>query len=99
MNGYRIVKPVRFFMFVLILVLSLTLSIYLLISHDDADATTLDSNTYKEVTVTEGDTVWSIAEDNYGNDIDLREAVSNICKINDIDPGEIQPGDQISIPM
>lgn len=50
-----------------------------------------------EYTVSEGDTLWEIAEDVYGSDTDTRKAVYEIRKVNGC-TGEIYPGDVLKIP-
>lgn len=47
--------------------------------------------------VSDGDTLWEIAEDTYGKDADIRKAVHKIMEINDC-TGEIYPGDVIALP-
>ena len=54
---------------------------------------------YKEVYVRPGDTLWSIAEDFYGDSMDLREAVYIIKECSDIESAELQIGQKLLIPV
>ena len=57
-------------------------------------------NTYAQVTVQEDDTLWGLIEEHNPNaNIDVRSAVYDVCEINDIDAGDIQPGDTLFIPV
>ena len=80
---YKIVSPVRFFIFVLIVILSLT-------------GTT---DTYRQVEIHQNDTLWSIADRYCGKSIDPRTAVDKICNINGINASDVQPGDTILVPV
>ena len=51
---------------------------------------------YQLVTVTSGDTLWSIAKSTSGNK-DIRELIYEIRTINDIED-DIHPGDVIKVP-
>lgn len=58
------------------------------------------SNTRYEVfTITAGDTLWNIVKTYNGSNINLREAIEDVCKINNIKAGDIKPGDSIKIPI
>lgn len=50
-------------------------------------------------TVKQGDTLWSIASANVGDDMDVREWIAKVQKINgiDINQAPLQPGQQILI--
>lgn len=52
-----------------------------------------------EVVIRPGDTLWGLARQ-YAPDMDPREAVYIIRNANDgLDPGRLQPGDVVLIPM
>ena len=57
---YKIVSPVRFFIFVLIVILSLTVLVYNLLGFAATEAGTTD--TYRQVEIHQNDTLWSIAD-------------------------------------
>lgn len=49
--------------------------------------------------VQSGDTLWAIAAFYYDNNIDIRKAIYNIKKANDIDSAIITPGKKLIIPL
>jgi len=54
---------------------------------------------YKVITVVEGDTLWSITSDNCNSYKDIRKAIHEIKKINNIPNSNIYPGQKIKIPV
>lgn len=97
-HHYRIVNPVRFFIFVLITVMVLVFAAYSILNIGQAEAEAV--NTYAQVSVSENESLWSIAE-RYNNDvnIDTREIIHEICEINDISAADVQAGDTIFVPV
>ena len=96
MGRYRVVKPVRFFVCILIMVMGLsTLLFTVFVPSTEAAA----ADTYRQVVVHENETIWTIAEENCPSGTDPRIHVKEICEINDVDPGEIQPGDVLIVPV
>ena len=71
---------------------------YSVIGAADAEAATV--RTYAQVTITEGDSLWSIVE-RYNKDahIDVQSVIYDIYEINDINAADIQPGDKIFVPV
>jgi len=97
-HHYRIANPVRFFIFILICTMLITFAGMTMISAGQAQAAAV--NTYAQVTVQEDDTLWGLIEEHNPNaNIDVRSAVYDVCEINDIDAGDIQPGDTLFIPV
>ena len=95
---YKVVKPVRFFLFVLISIMLIIFAGYSLISNTQAEAASTD--TYERVVVQESDTLWGLAEMyNPDADVSYRDIVHSICEKNDISSGEIHPGDVLYIPV
>ena len=58
----------------------------------------LTKQTYTEVQVASGDTLWSIASAYKNETTDTRKAVYEICQINEIDASDLHPGMVLSIP-
>ena len=54
---------------------------------------------YRQIVVHENETIWTIAEENCPSGTDPRIHVKEICEINDVNPGEIQPGDVLIVPV
>ena len=97
-HHYRIVNPVRFFIFVLICIFTITFAAYSIMGAADAQAA--DIRTYRQVVIQEDDNLWNLVE-KYNTDanINIRDAVYDVYEINDIGANDIQPGDEIFIPI
>ena len=95
---YKIVSPVRFFIFVLFTTMILVFGLVSVISSTRTEAATV--NTYVQVEIEENDTLWKIAE-KYNNDsMDIRKYIYEIREINDIAGDEsIYPGELIFVPI
>ena len=97
-HHYRIVKPVRFFMFVLISIMILVFAGYTVIGAGNAEAAAV--RTYVQVTVGEGDSIWDIVDRcNRGSVIDVQSAIYDVYEVNDIDAADVHPGDKLFIPV
>lgn len=62
-------------------------------------STALTKPQYTNVTVSYGDTLWDLAETYMDDGTDLRQAVYEICKCNDINASDLTPGMTIKIPQ
>ena len=97
-HHYRIVKPFRFFLFVTISIMILVFAGYTVIGAGNAEASAV--RTYVQVTIEDGDSLWSIVERcNKGSNIDVQSAIYDVYEINDIDAADIHPGDKLFIPI
>lgn len=95
---YRVVNPVRFFIFVLICVFTITFAGFALFDNSNADAASV--NTYKQVTVEDNGTLWAIAEEYCIPTMDVRDFIDEICEVNDISSNDfLQTGDVIFVPL
>lgn len=54
---------------------------------------------WQEYVIMPGDTLWSIARREYGDTVDIREVIAEICAENDIAPDKLMPGTVIMVPM
>ena len=103
MNGnrrhhYRIVNPVRFFIFVVISMMIIIFTAYSIMGISEADAAAVRS--YKQVVIQDGDNLWNLIESyNPGAGVDIRNAVYDVYEINDITESDIRPGETIFIPV
>ena len=95
---YKVVKPFRFFIFVLICITSLVLAGYAVFGSGQAEAET--HTRYTEVKVQDNDNLWTLIETyNSGSNIDTRSALYDLYDINDKDEADIKPGDVILVPI
>lgn len=51
----------------------------------------------EEYIVSEGDTMWQIAKQNIDETDDIRQYIDNIEEINNINVGDIKPGQKINV--
>ena len=97
-HHYRIVKPFRFFLFIVISIMVIVFAGYTAIGAGNAEAAAV--RTYVQVTIDEGDNLWNIVERcNKDAHIDVQSAIYDVYEINDIDAADIQPGDKLFIPV
>ena len=97
-HHYRIVKPFRFFMFVVISIMIIVFAGYTMTAAGSAEASAV--RTYVQVTINDGDSLWNIVERcNKDAHIDVQSAIYDIYEINDIDAADIHPGDKLFIPV
>lgn len=97
-HHYRIVNPIRFFLFILISTLIIAFAGYGLLNIGKAEAAQV--STYAQVVIQQDDTLWDIATSynpNYHGD--TRNLVHEIYEINDINASDVHPGDVIFVPV
>lgn len=56
-----------------------------------------DTKIYTSIIIEEGDSLWSIAEDNRPDDVSVRKYINQIKKINRLNKDEIHTGNYITI--
>ena len=94
---YRVVNKFRFTIFVVIMILLITTFAIFAVGLNTANS--LTRLTYMDYEITAGDTLWTIAE-TYMTDVsDIREAVYELCQLNEISAGELYVGMTIQIPI
>ena len=94
---YRIVNPVRFFIFILITVLMITFAGYSLLNAGKAEAAA--PARYAKVVIQENDTLWDIASAYNPDATDVRDIIYEIYDFNNIDANNLQPGDVVFVPV
>ena len=95
MKGYRITSRTRFITFIAITIILFTLIFNFMFKLSTAQSET--EVQYIKVGVMSGDTLWSIAQE-YMPDMDTREAVYIIKKVNGLDSNIITAGSVLDIP-
>ncbi len=96
-RSYKVVNKFRFTVFVVLTIVILTTAINFALGFNTAAS--LTRTDYMDVQIVSGDTLWSIAENYMPQDMDTREAVYKLCKVNDISASELYAGMTIQIPI
>jgi len=65
------------------------------VAHAGTDASVYTGQRY---VVSGGDTLWSIAAQEYGAGVDLRRAVYQIREVNHLDGSTVSPGERLTLP-
>ena len=94
---YRVVNKFRFTFFVVLMILAITTFANFALGLNSADI--LTRLTYMDYEITDGDTLWTIAETYMTDASDIREAVYELCQLNEISAGELYVGMTIQIPV
>lgn len=94
---YKIINKKRFFTFttlsLLILIALITLIVRYPISHSQKQIN------YNEYRVGKGDTLWKISSYYSNDNIDIRQFIYELKKINEMETSAIYEGDIIKIPV
>ena len=104
-TGKRVqIDPSRLFGTVILLGMMLAMAAYILggmiqIDFSLADLRQQSPTEYTIIKVTEGDSVWSLAQNFTDPGTDLRRSVDKICEVNSLDNYMIYPGDELLIPV
>ena len=94
---YRIASKFRFTAFMSIVVLLLGITLGSLMGYNDASGDSTQE--YVKVVVSNGDTLWSIAQRYSNNSKDIRSLIYEISELNGIDSSRIYAGQELSIPI
>ncbi|MGI6735855.1 MAG: cell division suppressor protein YneA [Anaerovoracaceae bacterium] len=93
----RIKSKFRFCIFAAILLLLVSYGIATMLGGFNASGST--EGKYTTYTVSDGDTLWSIAADCKADGVDTREAVYRLEKVNHLDSSQLQVGDVLKVPV
>lgn len=97
MRRYRVSSKIRFSIF-LAFIAVLILSTYMaFVGVTDAQGDTVER--YEIISVNDGDSLWTLARNHVPKDMDIREYVYHVAKYNDVDPGDLNPGEKIKLPI
>lgn len=93
---YRVKSKFRFITAVIIM-MAMVIGTVTIIS-GISDSTALTKHEYATEYVEYGETLWDIANEHKSDETNIREAVYEICKANDIKADQLQAGMTIVIP-
>jgi len=93
---YKIKSKIRFTLFITIMLVIMISAIGTVIGTNTVDS--LTKNTFTEIQVQSGDTLWDLANEFGPDDKDIRKVVYEICKLNNISADGIFPGQKLLIP-
>ncbi len=96
-RSYKVVNKFRFTVFVVLTIVILTTAVNFALGFNTAAS--LTRTDYMDVQIVSGDTLWSIAENYMPQDMDTREAVYKLCKVNDISAADLYAGMTIQVPI
>lgn len=88
-------KNRRRFMITMAVFLSVIISVFLFATTKTKGYSEIK---YKEVVISNGDTLWDIVVENYGSNSDIRKKVAVIRKANNMTDSEIFAGQTILLP-
>lgn len=89
----RIAGLVRFTVFLLLIFIAVWAGVR--VAHAGEDGSVYTGHQY---VVRAGDTLWGIAEREYGAGVDLRQAVWQIREANSLRDVAVQPGQRVTLP-
>ncbi|HYE83987.1 MAG TPA: LysM peptidoglycan-binding domain-containing protein [Clostridia bacterium] len=94
MKRYIIKSKIRFLISVSIIMIIAVSSVFTLAVSAKGSSEAALTAEYVE----EGDTIWSLST-NYAGDMDIREYISKVMDINDLQSANIKPGDLLYFPV
>lgn len=98
LNRYRINNITKFKRFIFLSILIFSFIVFASLSIVNAYSN--NHMQYIYIYVEQGDTIWSIASNNNINNLDVRELVYKIEKVNNLNSSSyIHPGDTIIVPL
>ena len=94
---YRITNRFRFTAIVVLTIILLTTVINFALGLNTAASLTIQEYMYLDVMP--GDTLWSIAQTYMADDLDVRQAVYELCELNNISASNLYAGMTIRVPI
>ena len=96
MKNYRLTNKRRFISFLITVTLLSIVIVSFLIPNECQG---MQEQKYVEVKVVSGDTLWELAEQYGGNDLDKREFIYEIMKLNNLKEAKLFAGQILRIPL
>lgn len=94
---YMIINKKRFFTFITISLLLLIILITMIVSFSNAYS--VEQDAYIEYRVGKGDSLWKISDYYSPGQMDIRQFIYEVQKLNDMETGAIYENDIIKIPL
>lgn len=92
MKNYKVKNKFRFISFIIVLIIGFSALVFVNVSAEDGTES-------KTIRVSSGDSLWSIAEENYDyKRHDIREYIFILRQINSLDEACIYPGQELILP-
>lgn len=92
-------KPNKSLNKIILAITTVILTLVLLLSVISFSGLTSKEVYYKDIEIEDGQTLWQIAESEFGKNSDIRKYVYQIKKINNIESSNIVPGQIIKVPV
>ena len=93
---YRVANKTRFTAFVAITVVALAFIITSALGWNTASGASTQQ--YVQIEVQPGDTLWALAQEYGPSDMDVRNVICEICRLNGITAADLKAGQYITIP-
>ena len=93
---YRVANKARFTVFVAIAIVALAFVISTALGFNTASGASTQQ--YIQVEVKAGDTLWALAQEYGPSDMDVRNVIYEICRLNGITAADLMAGQYITIP-
>lgn len=93
---YRLRSRLGFTLFVAMILIGITFTFNTIVGLNDANSDT--QQTYQEITVYAGDTIWDIVDSYIDDNSDIRKAVHKVCQVNQISADQLYEGQTLLIP-
>ncbi len=93
---YRVANKARFTAFVAVTLVLMAFIVSTALGYNTASGAS--TKEFVQVKVESGDTLWALAQEYGPADMDVRSVVFQICRLNGLSAGDLQPGQYITIP-
>ena len=93
---YRIANKGRFTAFLAVMIIAAAFLLVPALGFNTASGASTQQ--YVQVRVEAGDTLWTLAQEYGPSDMDVRNVIFEICRLNGITAADLQAGQYITIP-
>ena len=93
---YRVANKARFTAFFAVAIIALAFIISSALGFNTASGASTQQ--YVQIKAQSGDTLWTLAQEYGPSDMDVRNVIYEICRLNGITAADLQAGQYITIP-